>query len=139
MDQLATLWVGWPDWVIDAISRARALPYPALHAMAAASVIAVLSRSLAAILLSLMLVSTAGAVLLAHPTDQFGWTVFWTSLTASVLASAISFHRHRLARRVSLLREKVTELSQELADLRPKYERELIWRRAAERNPDQAE
>ena len=34
VDQLATIWSGLPDWVLDAVSRARALPYPALHVIA---------------------------------------------------------------------------------------------------------
>jgi hypothetical protein len=132
MDQLATIWAGLPDWVLEAMSRARALPYPSLHVLALVVIVAVLSRSLVAMALTAMLVSIAALALLAHPGDQQSWTVFWTACAASLLATGVAFHRHRLSRRVSLLREKVTELSNELADLRPKYQRELLWRNASE-------
>jgi hypothetical protein len=142
MEQLATIWAGMPDWVLEAVSRARALPYPALHAMAVPLVLALLARSLTALALAVMLVSIAGMVLLAHPADQRSWTILWAACAASLLGTALAFHRRRLARRVSLLREKVVDLSAELADLRPRYERELIWRKAGERHtleaPEQA-
>jgi hypothetical protein len=139
MDQIATIWAQMPDWVLEAVSRARALPYPALHVMAVLLVLALLARSLAAMALAVMLVSIAAIVLLAHPDDQRSWTILWVACAASLLGTALAFHRHRLARRVSLLREKVVDLSAELADLRPRYERELIWRKAGERNtPEQA-
>jgi hypothetical protein len=134
MDQLATLWAVLPDWVLEAASRARALPYPALHVMAGALVLALLARSLAALTLAMLLVSIAAIVVLAHPADQRSWTILWTSCAASLLGTALAFHRQRLARRVSILREKVSDLNAELADLRPRYERELIWRHAAERH-----
>jgi hypothetical protein len=133
VDQLATIWAGLPDWVLGGVGRARALPYPALHVIAGLIVLALLSRSLAALILSLTLIFIAGAVLLVHPTGEFGWAVFWTACAASLMATAVSFHRHRLARRISLLQDKVSDLKEELAELRPKYEREVLWRRAGGR------
>jgi len=67
-----------PDWVLEAVSRARALPYPALHVMAVLLALTLLARSLAAMALAVMLVSIAAIVLLAHPDDQRSWTILWT-------------------------------------------------------------
>ena len=66
MDQIATIWAQMPDWVLEAVSRARALPYPALHVMAVLLVLALLARSLAAMALAVMLVSIA-AIAFAPP------------------------------------------------------------------------
>jgi hypothetical protein len=93
---------------------------------------------LAAIALTGMLVFIAAAVLLAYPADERSWTALWTSSVASVLATALAFDRRRLARRVALLRDKAADLGAELADLRPKYERELMWRRAGESQQSEA-
>jgi hypothetical protein len=138
MDQLATLWSELPEWLLQAASRARDLPYPALHVLIGLLILALLARSLAAIVLTGMLVFIAATVLLANPVDDRSWTILWTAAAASILATLLAFHRHRLARRVALLRDKVKDLSAELSDLRPKYERELIWRRAGERHPSEA-
>jgi hypothetical protein len=133
VDQLATIWSGLPDWVLEAVGQARALPNPALHVIAGVIVLALLSRSLFALLLDLTLIFIAGAVLLVHPTGEFGWAIFWTACVASLIATGVSFHRHWLARRVSLLQDKVSDLKEELAELRPKYDREVMWRVAGGR------
>ena len=120
-------------WGTRSGGSSAALPYPALHVIAGVIVLALLSRSLSALLLDLTLIFIAGAVLLVHPTGEFGWAIFWTACVASLMATAVSFHRHRLARRIGLLQDKVSDLKEELAELRPKYEREVLWRRAGGR------
>ena len=61
------------------------------------------------------------------PVQQACWVRLWP-FTATASPAALA-----------LLREKVVDLSAELADLRPRYERELIWRKAGERHtPEQA-
>ena len=67
MDQLATIWGGLPGWLREGVARAPALPYPALHVIAGVIAMALLSRSLAAFLLS------------------------WNACAASLIATAVSF------------------------------------------------
>ena len=136
MEEITALWVRLPHMALAGLSQARELPYPALHILGLTFVVALPSTSLAAMLLVGVLTYIAGAVLLTHPGDPIARTVLWTACSASLVASGISFHRRLLARRVSLLRDKVGELRRELDDLRPRYERELMWRKAGERTPE---
>src|SRR5215212_9296561 len=124
-----------PDWFLSGLAQARALPYPALHVIAGVILFALLARSFAALILTAVLVGIAGYVLLLHPADQHGWVIFWSACAGSLFATVVAFHRHRLARRLSILTAQMVDLKAELADLGPKYDREVMWRRAAEETP----
>jgi hypothetical protein len=130
------MWANLVESLSDAVSSTRGLPFPSLYILAVAFVAALLSRSLAAMAIAAMLVSIAASIL-AHPGDQRGWTIFWIVNIANLLASALAYHRDRLSRRLSILRDNVEELRNELADLRPKYEREVMWRKAGQSDPPQ--
>lgn len=132
MEQLSSVWAALPGWFLSATSRAAEAPYPALHVMGGVILLALLARSLAAITVAIILAGVAAAVLLAHPADQRSWAIFWAVCAASVIATIVAFLRHRLARRVSILKAQLADARDELADLRPKYEREVVWRTAAQ-------
>jgi hypothetical protein len=127
-----------PDWFLSALSEGRALPYPALHVMAGAILVALLARSLAALIVSGLLLGIAGYGLLLHPADENSWLIFWSACAGSLFATVVAWHRQRLARRVNFLAAQMVDLKAELADLRPKYDREIMWRRAAEESPREA-
>jgi len=132
--QLATLWAQLPELAREAVSRARALPDLALYAIAAALVLALLSRSLAAIVLAAAILWIPAALLLAHPADDRSWLVLWIACAASLLATASAYLRRRLAKQARTLRASLTDLRNELTDLRTKYEHELVSRGSDERD-----
>ena len=63
MDELAALFTRSLDWSFALLSRARDLPDPALPVLAALLLLAVLSRSLLALVVALMLAYVGSAVL----------------------------------------------------------------------------
>jgi membrane protein implicated in regulation of membrane protease activity len=133
MDYLAGLWAKLAPWVDEATRFAGVVPYPALPVAAVPLVAALLSGSLVAIVLALILVWISGATVLAAPLDQQSWAVFYAGCAASLLATAVAFHRRRLWRRVQVQDRRLGELTGELEDLRARYEREMMWRNASTR------
>jgi hypothetical protein len=69
----------------------------------------------------------------AHPSDDRSWPILWTACAASLIATAVAFHRHRLAKQARGLARRLDSLKKELGDLRTSYEHELVSRGSDER------
>jgi hypothetical protein len=122
MDQLATIWAGLPEVGKELILRARAFPDLALYALAVPLLIALASRSLAGIALAAAILWIPAALLLTGPADDRSWLILWTACAASLLATAIAYHRRRLAKEARVLSISATAMKKELGDLRTSYE-----------------
>jgi hypothetical protein len=122
MDQLSDLFTGLPDVARDALLRARSIPDLGLAVIGLAALIALLSRSVIAIILAALILWIPAVLLLTNAADDRSWLVLWIACAASLLATGIAFTRRRLAKQTRALQKSAPQLRQELEDLRTSYE-----------------
>ena len=122
MDQFLTLLGPVSDLAHEALLRARSLPDFALYTIAVPALLALVSRSLLAIILAAAILWIPAALLLAQPAEDWIWRLMWVASAASVLATAVTYHRRRLAKRARALGVRAVALKQELIDLHTSYE-----------------
>jgi membrane protein implicated in regulation of membrane protease activity len=139
MDYLASMWAKLAPSVDEVIRLAGTVPYPALPVAAVPLAAALLSGSLAAFALALILIWMSGSALIAAPLGQQSWVIFYAGCAASLLTTALAFHRRRLRGQVRAQNRRLDQLTGELEDLRGRYEREIMWRNASRRGNLEAE
>ena len=127
------MWATLPDLAREAVFRARVLPDLALGAIAISLLVALLSRSLIAIALAVAILYIPAALLLAHPSDDRSWLILWTACAASLLSTAVAYHRRRLAKQARVLAASVVDMRKELSELQTSYEHKLVSRGVNER------
>lgn len=127
------LWPAVLQWGDETVALARTLHPGFWVALGAPVVLALVFRSVTAMLLTLLLAAMALFVFRLGTEDLFRWTFTGLTDIAGLLAVVLAALLQRRKKQLRQAEWRVGEIRQELDEVNRKYEGEVHWRRAAER------
>lgn len=130
---LRELWPALLRWSGETAALARTLHPGFLIALAVPPVLALLFRSVTAVLLTLLLAAMALFAFRLGTDDLFRWTFTGLTVLAGLLAVALAALVRRKQKQLRQMDWRMGEIRHELDEVSKKYEGEVHWRRASER------
>lgn len=127
------LWPALLRWSGETVALARTLHPAYWVALGVPALLALLFRSFAAVLLTLLLAAMALFVFRLGTDDLFRWTYTGLTVLAGLLAVTLAAMLRRRQRQLRQMDWRMGEIRHELDEVNKKYEGEVHWRRAAER------
>jgi len=126
----------WPEalqWLERLAQTVRGLDPLTAAALSAPCVLAILYRSLTATLLSLLLALVAVIAFAGGIDEALRESVASIACLAGLLAVVQAGSLRRKRRQLGDAKARLLERQQDLEDVRQRYEREVLWRKASEK------
>jgi hypothetical protein len=128
----ADLWFAAVHDFKETISTARTLPPLALGIMLLPCVLAILSRSVTAFLLTALLAIIGVPAMRSSLEDPNRWLAPAVIILAALIGVALAYRFRQARQRVRNAEAQFVEVQRELQDLSATHESEKRWRKAAE-------
>jgi hypothetical protein len=116
----------------QSLAAARALPLLALILLVAPAAAAAICRSVPGVL-GCALLAAIGITAQLALNEQRRWGIFACAVLAGCIVAYQAFRVRRIKSRLRSAKAELAKSAAEHADIREKYDREVHWRRAAEK------
>jgi type VI protein secretion system component VasK len=132
MNNPADLWFAAVHDFNETVATARTLPPFALGILLLPCVLAVLSRSVTAFLLTALLAIVAVPAMRSSLEDPNRWLALAVIILSAFIGVALAYMLRQARLRLRNAESQLGEVQRELRDLIAKHEGEVRWRKAAE-------